>query len=158
MAIVTNHMLRKKLGEVQQQSQVGLRGISTPTSSTGSVSGGDSNDASDFVLTEKQVVTVQGEYMVCKDGTKAKLFSPLPGLSWRCTSPVGSQGIIALEKPLTGLIISDGSVSYCLGVSGDTSEFELLLRVGENEIRINDLFINLNTKLLVKNGLEQEEN
>ena len=26
------------------------------------------------------------------------------------------------------------------------------------EIRINDLFINLNTQLLVKNGLEQEEN
>jgi hypothetical protein len=48
--------------------------------------------------------------------------------------------------------------SYCLGVSGDTSEFELVLKVGSNEIRINDLFINLDTKLLVKNGLEQEEN
>ena len=156
MAIVTNHMLRKKLGEVQQQSQVGVRGISTP--STTSTAGGDNNDASSFILTEKQVVTVQGEYMICKDGTKAKLLSPLPGISWRCTSPVGSQGIIALEKPFTGLIISDGSVSYCLGVSGDTSEFELLFKIGDNEIRINDLFINLNTNLFVKNGLEQEEN
>ena len=155
MAIVTNHMLRKKLGEVQQQSQVGVRGISTPSTTS---TGGDSNDASSFILTEKQVVTVQGEYMVCKDGTKVKLLSPLPGISWRCTSPVGGQGIIALEKPLTGLILSDGSVSYCLGVLGDTSEFELLFKVGENEIRINDLFINLNTQLLVKNGLEQEEN
>ena len=26
MVIVTNHMLRKKLGEVQQQSQIGVRG------------------------------------------------------------------------------------------------------------------------------------
>lgn len=153
MTIVTNHMLRKKLGEVQQQSQIGIRGISTPTSATGN--GGDTIE---YTLTEKQITTVQNEFMVCKDGTKAKLFSPLPGLKWRCTSPVGGQGIIALEKPLTGLILSDGSVSYCLGVSGDTSEFELLLRVGSNEIRINDLFINLNTKLLVKNGLEQEEN
>jgi hypothetical protein len=63
-----------------------------------------------------------------------------------------------LEKPLLGLILSDGVESYCLGVSGDTSEFELVLKVGSNEIRINDLFINLNTQLLVKNGLEQEEN
>jgi len=156
MVIVTNHMLRKKLGEVQQQSQVGVRGISTP--STTSTGGGDNNDASSFILTEKQVVTVQGEYMVCQDGTKAKLLSPLPGISWRCTSPVGGQGIIALEKPFTGLILSDGSVSYCLGVTGDTSEFELLFKVGDNEIRINDLFINLNTNLFVKNGLEQEEN
>ena len=83
----------------------------------------------------------------------------------RCLVSVGGvlvlwvvRGIIALEKPLTGLILSDGSSSYCLGVLGDTSEFELLFKVGENEIRINDLFINLNTQLLVKNGLEQEEN
>jgi len=157
MAIVTNHMLRKKLGEVQQQSVVGIRGISTPTN-TATVTGGDNNDTTGFILTEKQITTVQNEYMVCNDGTKAKLLSPLPGISWRCTSPVGSQGLIALEKPLTGLILSDGSTSYCLGVTGDTSEFELVLKVGSNEIRINDLFINLNTKLLVKNGLEQEEN
>ena len=154
MTIVTNHMLRKKLGEVQQQSQIGIRGISTPTN-TGTGNGGDTIE---YTLTEKQITTGQGEFMVCKDGTKAKLMSPVPGLKWRCTSPVGSQGIIALEKPLTGLIISDGSTSYCLGVLGDTNEFELLLQVGSNEIRINDLFINLNTKLLVKNGLEQEEN
>ena len=153
MVIVTNHMLRKKLGEVQQQTQIGVRGISSPSNTTK-----ETEETVNLTITEKQVTTVQGEYMVCKDGTKAKLYSPLPGISWRCTSPVGGQGIIALEKPLTGLILSDGSSSYCLGVLGDTSEFELLFKVGANEIRINDLFINLNTKLLVKNGLEQEEN
>lgn len=153
MVIVTNHMLRKKLGEVQQQSQIGVRGISSPSPSTQ-----ETEETVNLTVTEKQVTTVQGEYMVCKDGTKAKLYSPLPGISWRCTSPVGGHGIIALEKPLTGLILSDGSTSYCLGVLGDTSEFELLFKVGANEIRINDLFINLNTQLLVKNGLEQEEN
>jgi hypothetical protein len=153
MTIVTNHELRKKFEEVQQQSQIGIRGISTPTNT-----GLDANNENTITITEKQINTVQNEYMVCADGTKAKLYSPLPGLKWRCTSPVGSQGIIALEKPLTGLILSDGVESYCLGVSGDTSEFELVLKVGSNEIRINDLFINLDTKLLVKNGLEQEEN
>ena len=153
MVIVTNHMLRKKLGEVQQQSQIGVRGISSPSTTTQ-----ETEETVNLTVTEKQITTVQGEYMVCKDGTKAKLYSPLPGISWRGTSPVGGQGIIALEKPLTGLILSDGSSSYCLGVLGDTNEFELLFKVGANEIRINDLFINLNTQLLVKNGLEQEEN
>ena len=145
-------MLRKKLGEVQQQSQIGIRGIASPTTTTTT----DTEETSNLTITEKQITTVQNEYMVCKDGTKAKLYSPIPGIKWRCTSPVGSQGIIALEKPVTGLIISDGSTSYCLGVTGETSEFEVLLRVGKNEIRINDLFVNVNTKLLVKNGLEEE--
>lgn len=154
MTIVTNHELRKKFEEVQQQSQIGIRGIATPTH----INTETEETNSGFIITEKEINGVQNDMMLCTDGTKAKLYSPLPGIKWRCTNAVGSQGLIALEKTLKGLILNDGTTNYCLGVSGDTSEFELLLKVGKNEIRINDLFINLNTKLLVKNGLEQEEN
>jgi hypothetical protein len=49
MAIVTNHMLRKKLGEVQQQSQIGIRGISTPTNT-----GLDANNENTITITENK--------------------------------------------------------------------------------------------------------
>lgn len=147
MAFVTPHMLRKKLSEVQKQAQTGVRGISSSSTTT-------EDNMVQLTLAEKEIDRVQNEYMICADGTKAKLYSPIPGVKWRCLAPVGSQGIIALNKPLTGLILSDGENNYCLGVNGDTSDFEILLQIGDSEVRITELFVNIKSKLLVKNGVE----
>ena len=143
-------MLRKKLGEVQQQTQVGLRGIST---NTGTGTGGDTDTGS--VLSERKITGVQNDMMICEGNIKAKLFSPLPGLKWKCNGVTGSQGVIMLEKPLTGLILTVDGDSYCLGVSGETSEFEIIIQVGKNELRLNDLYVSLQTGLLIKNGAEE---
>ena len=150
MTVVTNHELRKKLAEVQRESRLGIRGI---TSGSGAI---EQDNGAPLFVEEKRINRVQGDEMIAVDGTRGKLFLPMPCLKWRCLGVAAQNGLIVLEKELTGLFLSDGSVSYCLGVFGDTDEFEVLLKVGENEIRINNLFVNLNTKMLVKNGLEEE--
>ena len=150
MTVVTNHELRKKLAEVQLESRIGIRGITT---GSGQIQGGDVNP--DVSFTEKRINRVQGEDMIAVDGTRGKLFMPMPGLKWKCRGVASQDGLIWLEKELTGLFVTSGNTSYCIGVWGDTNEFEVLLQVGSNEIRVNDLFVNLNTSMLVKNGLEE---
>ena len=154
MALVTNHMLRKKLSEVQMESSLGVTGISTTGNTTNTTEQGD--ELVPVSLTEKEIDRVQGEEFIAKDNTRAKLYFPIPCLQWRCLGAISNNGLITLEKPIKGLFISDGGQSYLLGVTGETDEFEILLKVGENEIRLNNLFLNMKADLFVANGLEKE--
>lgn len=149
MAVVTNHELRKKLAEVQIQSNNGIRGITT---GSGEI---QQNGSTNNTFTEKRINRVQGEDMIATDGTRGKLFMPIPGLKWKCCGVAAQNGLVVLEQELNGLFVTQGDKSYCLGVWGDTSEFEVLLQVGSNEIRVSDLFVNMSANMFVKNGLEE---
>jgi len=151
MVLITPYMLQKKLAEVNVESRIGAVALQNNANTTGNqeVNGG-------WNLLEKEITQVQGDKMVTKDGVKAKLFNPMPGIKWYCRGVTGSQGLIALEKPLTGLFLTDGETSYCLGVTGDTSEFEVVIQIGNTEIRVSDLYLSMKSQLTVKNGLEAE--
>ena len=147
-------MLRKKLSEVQLESSLGVSGISTSSNNMNTTEQGD--ELVPVSITEKEIDRVQGDEFIAKDNTRGKLYFPIPCLQWRCLGVVNSSGMITLEKPIRGLFLSDGGKSYLLGVTGETDEFEILLKVGENEIRLNNLFLNMKADLFVANGLEKE--
>lgn len=147
--LVTNHMLRKQLAVMSRETRNGVTGISTST-------GNNNQEEVPLFLEEKQINRVQLDEFIAVDGTRAKLFLPMPCIKWRCTSQGTTTSMIQLEKELTGLFISDGKTAYLLGVWGDTHEFEVLLQSGENEIRLNNLFLNVKANLYVANGLETE--
>lgn len=151
MVLITNYMLQKKLAEVNVESRIGAVALqNSQNTTTGNQEVGMWN------IVEKQITQVQGDKMITQDGIKAKLYNPMPGMKWYCRGVTGSQGLIALEKPLTGLFITDGETSYCLGVNGDTDEFEVVIQVGKTEIRVSDLYLSMQSQLTVKNGLEAE--
>lgn len=151
MVLITNYMLQKKLAEVNVESRIGAVALqNSQNTTTGNQEVGMWN------IVEKQITQVQGDKMITQDGIKAKLYNPMPGMKWYCRGVTGSQGLIALEKPLTGLFLTDGETSYCLGVNGDTDEFEVVIQVGKTEIRVSDLYLSMQSQLTVKNGLEAE--
>lgn len=151
MVLITNYMLQKKLAEVNVESRIGAVTLqNSQNTTTGNQEVGMWN------IVEKQITQVQGDKMITQDGIKAKLYNPMPGMKWYCRGVTGSQGLIALEKPLTGLFLTDGETSYCLGVNGDTDEFEVVIQVGKTEIRVSDLYLSMQSSLTVKNGLEAE--
>lgn len=147
---ITPFMLRKQINIMQQQSQ-NLRGISTNTSTTSNTNTTQENKLS---LVTKNVTQVLGDILIADDGSKAKLLSPIPGMSYTCLGVANTQGVITLEKPFQAVFITDGVDTVCLGVSGVTDEFELVYTAGENEIRINKEFVNIKSKHLIKNGVE----
>ena len=152
MVLITPYMLQKKLAEVNVESRIGAVALQNKSNTNL----GNQEVAGGWNLVEKQITQVQGDKMVTKDGIKAKLYNPMPGMKWYCRGVTGSQGFIALEKPLTGLFLTDGETSYCLGVNGDTDEFEVVIQVGKTEIRVSDLYLSMKSSLTVKNGLEAE--
>ena len=150
---ITPFMLRKQLHMVQKESQ-SIRGISSNTSNTVNTGTITNNNEKQISLVTKTVTQVKGDTLIANDGVTARLLSPLPGLKYNCLGVANTQGIITLEKPFEAVFISDGVDTVCLGVSGETNEFELVYSAGENEIRINKEFINIKTKHLIKNGVE----
>lgn len=142
--VITNYSLQKKLSEVN-------RHVNRITSGTSS-STGTSDEGTIFM--EKTITKVKDNKLICEDGTEAVLYSPLPGLFWKCLGTTNNDGVIILQKKLTGLFLGDGVDTYCLGVNGDTDEFELRMVSGKSEIRFNSTFLNIVTEHLVKNGLE----
>lgn len=150
MPLITNYMLQKKLAEVNVESRIGAVALQNKSNTSASQEVGSWN------IVEKKITQVQGDKMIAEDGTKAKLYNPMPGLKWYSRGVTGNQGLIALEKPLTGLFLTDGETSYCLGVTGDTSEFEVVIQIGNTEIRVSDLYLSMKSQLTVKNGLEAE--
>ena len=152
MTNVTNHMLRKKFAETVEQSRQYMK---VQHSKDGTVS---LDDRINTVLSVEDVVRVQGDYVITSSGTKAQLFSPMPCLYWKCTgSNVDGNGVVTLKNKLKGLFVSDGSNTYCLGVNGYSDEFELLMQVGTNEVRLGNLFLNLTAPHVVVNGVERSE-
>jgi len=145
-------MLRKQLNMMQQQSQT-IRGISTNTG-TNYNTGNNNSQENKVSLVTKNITQVLGDTLIADDGSKARLLSPIPGMSYTCLGVANNQGVISLEKPLQAVFLSDGVDTVCLGVTGLTDEFELVYTAGENEIRINKEFVNIKTKHLIKNGVE----
>ena len=146
---VTNHMLRQKIAEINRKT----RYIST--GSGGASTSSALREEGTVLLSEKKIVAVQGDYMISEDGVKSKLYNPMPCLHWKCLVSPDSNGKMVLSKQLTGLFVTDGADSYCLGVSGSSDEFEVRFQVGTNEVRLNNTFLNLNASHIVKNGLEE---
>ena len=146
---VTNHMLRQKIAEINRKTRyipVSSGSAATPTALA---------EEGTVLLSEKKIVAVQGDYMITEDGVKSKLYNPMPCLHWKCLVSPDSNGKMTLKKALTGLFVTDGADSYCLGVSGSSDEFEVRFQVGTNEVRLNNTFLNLNASHIVKNGLEE---
>ena len=149
---ITTHMLRKQLHLVQQESQI-IRGVSTST--TNNVVN-NAQDKHGVDLVQKKVTQVQGDTLIAEDGSKAHLLSPLPGMSWLCLGVANSDGLVMLEKPFNAYFLTDGVDTVCLGMSGLTDEFELSFKAGDSEVRVNKEFVNIKTKHLIKNGVEQK--
>lgn len=147
--LVTNHMLRKQLARMSRETRNGVVGISSNTST-------DGDTPVPVTLTEKTIDRVQLDEFIAEDGTRGKLYNPIPGVYWSCTTTPSPNGLTHLNNKLKGLFLSDGSNTYLLGVSGDTSEFEILIKSGENEIRLNEFFLSLKAGMYVANGVEAE--
>lgn len=116
-----------------------------------------SNNNVNISLGIKRIKKIKSSVMICEDGTEAPLFSPMPGLYWKCIARCDDNGVATLAKKVEGLILSLDGNSYCLGISGATDEFEVRMQVGQNEVRLNDDFLNLAAQHVVINGLEYEE-
>lgn len=149
---VTNHMLRKQFAETIEASRQYLI-KNSGTSGTGTASLVD--DKISTTVTVMNIVKVQGNYVITDNGDKAELFNPMPCLFWKCVGSADKNGVITLRNRLKGLFISDDTSIYCLGVSGQSDEFEVRMQVGDNEVRLNNLFLNLSAPHIVKNGLEE---
>ena len=149
-------MLQEKLAEVNRESRTYPTTINRTTRSTNNNSVGNQTVQTEITLVEKTIEKVQGDTMIAVDGTKAKLFNPIPGMKWKCTGVASSDGTFTLEQQLTGLFLTVGNTSYCLGVNGDTKEFEVQINVDEQEITLNQNFINLSYERLVEQGVERK--
>ena len=148
-------MLQEKLAEVNRESRTYPTTISKTTRSTNNNQVGNQTVQTEITLVEKTIEKVQGDTMIAVDGTKAKLFNPIPGMKWKCTGVASSDGTFALEQQLTGLFLTVGNTSYCLGVNGDTKEFEVSINVDEQEITLNQNYINISYDRLVEQGVER---
>ena len=153
---MTRTMLQEKLAEVNRESRTYPTTINRTTRSTNNNSVGNQTVQTEITLVEKTIEKVQGDTMITVDGTKAKLFNPIPGMKWKCTGVASSDGTFTLEQQLTGLFLTVGNTSYCLGVNGDTKEFEVQINVDEQEITLNQNFINLSYERLVEQGVERK--
>ena len=153
---MTRTMLQEKLAEVNRESRTYPTTINRTTRSTNNNSVGNQTVQTEITLVEKTIEKVQGDTMIAVDGTKAKLFNPIPGMKWKCTGVASSDGTFTLEQQLTGLFLTIGNTSYCLGVNGDTKEFEVQINVDEQEITLNQNFINLSYERLVEQGVERK--
>lgn len=148
---VTNHMLRKILTEVNMESSIGVRGISTNTNTNT----GDVQET--IVVSEKKIVKVQGNTYISEDGTKATLYNPYPSIQVKCIGVTSGNGVVTLEKPFNALILTSGNKSYCLGFDNTwTDEFELQLIMGNTKININNKFCSVASDHHIKNGVEVE--
>ena len=148
-------MLQEKLAEVNRESRNYPTTISRTTRSVNNNPVGNQTIQTEITLVEKTITQVQNDTMIAVDGTKAKLFNPIPGLKWKCTGVASSDGTFTLEQPLTGLFLTVGNNSYCLGVNGDTKEFEVSIDVDEQEITLNQNYINISYDRLVEQGVER---
>lgn len=141
---VTNYMLRQALGNVVRHAQ---------HSNTTSINTDSENSL--HSLMEKVVVKVCNNTLICEDGTEAQLVSPIPGLFWKCTTKADENGIITLKKPIGALIITSDEINYCLGIIGQSNEFEVQIKLGKNNIRVNNMFVNISGNHVVCNGVEE---
>ena len=147
--LITNYDLKKKLAEVQQQTKI----INNATNNTKALL----EEPGTVVLNVENIIKVNNTILITDQGTRAEMFNPAPCFYWKCTGRPDSNGDIILRNPLKGLFIHDGGNSYCLGVAGGSDEFEPRLQVGDNEIRLNNLFLNISAAHIIKNGLEIPE-
>lgn len=147
--VVTNHSILKKLGEVNTHIQNNIKVTNS--------GGYSANEEDKVTFFEQEITKVINNTVITSDNVKAKLYNPLPCFFWKCIGVANNDGVIILEKPIRGLFLSDGEDTVCLGVDGDTNEFELRIVVGENEIRVNETFLNIVTKHLIINGLEADK-
>ena len=145
---VTKAMLLKKLQEYDEIKTINVVG-STSSDSSSSIS-----------LKEKKITKIQGNKVICSDGLKAPLFSPMPCLFWKGNKDDGKNGVISLSNSLTGLFIIDEHTdkAYCIGIQGHSDEFEVRIQIGKTELRMNNVYSSLKAKHIIKNGLEEEQN
>lgn len=156
--MVSRHELKKKLQEVQKLNnsvpiRIGGTNINNNITESTTTTATEVNVPT---ITTKKIIKVQLNKMITEDGTTAELYNPLPGVFWKAVGTPDPNGTITLKNPITGLFITDKNNSYCIGVTGDTEEFELRCVLGKNEIRINNSFLNIATQSLVKNGVEEK--
>ena len=148
--VITNNDLRQKLAEVQQLSRYTNK--TTQTTKEAAL-----KEEGTVFLTVEKVIKIKGNRIITDRNTTATLYNSTPGLYWKATGTPDKNGYITLKKPFNALIIADGTNNYVLGVDGATNEIEIRFHVGDNEIRLNNDFININGKHIIVNGLEVQQ-
>lgn len=149
--VVTNHMLRKKMAQVNQAVRTYNPIMNNTQSSI-------PDEETGIQISTEKITAIQSDTVITDKGSKAKLFNPIPCLHWKCMNTPDASGVMQLRNSLEGLFIDDGVNKYCIGVSGTSEEFEIRLQVGTNEVRLNNLFLNISTSHFVLNGLEENTN
>lgn len=145
--VVTKHMLKKKIAQVNQETRYMNARKTTTAQQT-------LEEPGTVLLYIKKITKIQGDCVITENNKKAKLFNPLPCVYWKCTRKTDANGVSTLRKSLDGLFIDDGNNIYCIGVTGASDEFEIRCQIGTDEIRMNNLFINMQTEHFVRNGME----
>lgn len=148
---ITNAMLRQVIG-IAAGTQTSNNNLNA-----GSAQVNTTEETNKISCSMKRITKVQSSTVICEDGTKAYLLSPIPGLHWKCMARADEKGLCTLAKTINGLILITEGDNYCLGISGATDEFEIRMHIGQNEVRINNEFLNLAAQHVVLNGLEVKE-
>ena len=143
---ITNAMLIKKFSEVNRK--VRLRDKITASNN---VTTANPDTIDSIVCVVEKVVRVEGDTLITDTGRRGKLFNPMPCLHWKCLT-TGN-----LRKPFNALFLYDGVNNYCVGVDGASDEFEVRFQVGTNEVRLNNLFLNMVAPTIARNGVEVKE-
>lgn len=155
---ITRYMLKQQIAQVNRESLLGTGSLTSPSSTSTNNNPINIGDVkTNISISEKRITKIKGDIMIAADGTEAKLFSPIPGISYECRGAIAANGITSLEKELTGLFLRVDNTSYCLGVSGATNEFDIKIQVDTNLFEINRDFINMKYNHLIKNGVEKNE-
>lgn len=152
--VLTPHMLRKKLYEVNTLSR-NANNISTGASSNfNNTSDNDEEETGGLRVYIGKIVKMQNNNFFTDKDEKVIVYQPLPGIEYLPTGLVGGQGIITLEKPFDAIILTDGTNRYCLGFLGSTYEFAISLCIGDNKVTVHKDYVNVVSNHLIWNGLE----
>lgn len=151
---ISRVMLQELLAEVNRESRNYPQAISKTGTNSNTIN--NQSVSLDVDISEKQILQVKGDTLIAADGTHAKLYNPLPGINWSCTGVADTNGVFTLNTPLTALILTFGDNNYCLGVTGDTEEFEVKINIDEQEITVNQDYINISYERLVEQGVERK--
>lgn len=155
--VITKHMLIKRLQQLQRETSTPVGSLSSGNTSTPREERVETRTVLGVTLAMKKITKIQKNQFIAEDGTKAKLLSPLPLLSWEIYGVATSSGTMVLKQPLKALIISDGiNNNYCIGFDGKTDEFEVRLTSGKSNFTINNNLISIASDCLLLQGVEQK--
>lgn len=154
---VTPARLRSKLQRITDNSYTGsggLTGVRINTNQETEEITDKQKQGINTPVTVKKFQKIHHNTLILDDGSHATILQPIPCLKWKALAQPDSKGTMTLKRKLEATILTVGNEQICLGIRGQTDELEMILDMGDSEIRVNDNYVNIKTKHLIVNGKE----